>query len=247
MIDVIRVKLPGGVKRFPMFTVKDYLSFLLTSADMEGKPPKEKLAMLDEILDILYPGYSKTEQEYIFTKVYCSSFGKNAIKIYMKSKNGTSEGFLHITDYELQNEYQIAENIVLGFNFPRKRHMEASDLLECMSYIIYDGTRHEWSGLDSFTKTNIMDLIEIDDIEKIMEMITKSCHIVVRENDFSNLLTLFTILFNKSDLNEFYKTNYLLNKNNIHIGSIMDASPMERSIYVALLAEELKRKAKENA
>jgi hypothetical protein len=247
MIDVIRVKLLDGIKRFPMFTVKDHLSFLLTSADMEGKPPSEKLAMLDEILDILYPGYSKTEQEYIFTRVYCSSFGKNAIKIYMKSKKGTSEGFMHITDYQLQNEYKVADNITLGFHFPRKRNMEASDLLQCLSYIIYNDERHEWSALDSITKNTIMDMIEIEDIEKIMEIITKSCHIVVRDNEFSNLLTLFTILFNKSDLNEFYKTNYLLNKNNIHIGSIMDASPMERSIYVALLAEELKRKAKENA
>lgn len=247
MIDVIRVNLPGGVKRFPMFTVRDQLSFLLTSADMEGKPPSEKLKILDEILDILYPGYSKTEQEFIFTKVYCASFGKNAIKVYMKSKNGVSETFMHITDYQLQNEYKLSDQITVGFRFPKTRDIDSDDFIHCLDYVLYNSEKYDWSILDERTKSGIIDMIEISDIENIINMLRKSCHIKVKDTEFSNLLALFTVLFNKNDLNEFFKTNYLLNKNNIHIEPIMDASPMERSIYIALLAEDLKKRSKENA
>lgn len=242
MFDVIRVNLLDGVKRFPMFTVRDHLNFLLTSADMEGKPPSEKQIILDEILDILYPGYSKTEQEFIFIKVYCASFGRNAIKTSIKSKKGTTEAFLHITDYQLCNEYKIDDSITLGFNFPKTREINEDTFLHCISYILHNGTRYEWTSLDDDTKNSILDLVEVSDIEKIVEMLIKSCHAVVRDMTISNLSILFNILFTKSEVNEFFKTNFLLNKNNIHVESIMNTSPMERLIYVALVAEELRKK-----
>lgn len=247
MVDVIRVKLPGGVKRFPMFSVRDQLSFLLTSADMEGKTLTEQQEMLDEILDSLYPGYSRTEQENIFAKVYTVSFGKNAIKIRIKNKNSHAETFMHITDYMLHNEYALDESLSLGFKFPKNRNNTETMFLECIQYVTQDGERYEWNALDDATKSDILDLVTIDDIEKIVRLLRKSCHVVVRDIEFSDLLTLYKILFNKSELNEFFKTNYLLNKNDIHIEPIMNASPMERSIYVALLAEDLKRNENKNA
>lgn len=246
MIDIIRVKLPSGVKRFPMFTTKDQLSFLLTSADMEGREPSEQQQILDEVLDLLYPGYSKTEQEYIFTKVYCSSFGKNVIKIGIKGKSGMSEAFMVIREYELQNEYELAENIKLGFAFPKTRKISEDLFIECIRYIIHDGIRYEWPSLHEETKNNILDMVSMEDIEKIIVMLTKSCEMDVRGEKFSSFPSLFKILFSKSDLNEFYKTNYLLNKNNIRVDTIMDSSPMERSIYVALLAEDLKKQNSQN-
>ena len=242
MIDIIRVKLPSGTKRFPMFTVRDQLSFLLTSADMEGKPITEQQKMLDEILDILYPGLSRTEQENIFTKVYCVSFGKSVIKIRIKGGSGQSEAFMQITDYVLENEYPLDESITLGFNFPKNRDNSEKLFLECIQYVKQDGVRYEWNALENDTKNDILDLVSIDDMESIVKLLRKSCHVIVRDIEFSDLLTLYKILFNKSELNEFFKTNYLLNKNEVHIEPIMNASPMERSIYVALLAEDLKRK-----
>lgn len=241
MIDVIRVKLPSGTKRFPMFTVRDQLSFLLTSADMEGKTLTEQQEMLDEILDILYPGLSRTEQENIFVKVYCVSFGKSVIKIRIKGKNGDNEAFMHITDYVLKNEYSVDESITLGFNFPKDRKISENTFLECIKYVKQDDNRYEWNALDEQTKNDILDLVSIDDMENIITMLRKSCHVVVRDYEFSDLLALYKILFNKTELNEFFKTNYLLNKNDVHIEPIMNSSPMERSIYVALLAEDLKK------
>ncbi|UIW12578.1 MAG: baseplate [Enterobacter phage ENC19] len=247
MIDIIRVKLPGGVKRFPMFTVRDQLSFLLTSADMEGKTLTEQQEMLDEILDIMYPGYSRTEQENIFTKVYCVSFGKNAIKIRIKGSSGQSEAFMHVTDYVLQNEYALDDSLTLGFKFPKHRNNSEQLFLECIQYVKQDGERYEWNALDEDTKNAILDLVSIEDMENIVKLLRKSCHVTVRDIEFSDLLTLYKILFNKSELNEFFKTNYLLNKNTVQIEPIMNGSPMERSIYVALLAEDLKRKENANA
>ena len=55
------------------------------------------------------------------------------------------------------------------------------------------------------------------------------------------MLTLFKILFSRGDLDEFVKTNYLLNKNGLNLEPIMNSSPMERQIYTALLAEDLKK------
>lgn len=247
MIDVIRIKLPSGVKRFPMFTVRDQLSFLLTSADMEGKTLTEQQQMLDEILDILYPGYSKTEQENIFARVYCVSFGKNVIKIRIKNKDSYAETFMQIHDYVLNNEYALDESITLGFTFPKNRDNSEQLFLECIQYVKQDNERYEWKALDDDTKNAILDLVSIDDMENIVKILRKSCHVTVRDMEFSDLLTLYKILFNKSELNEFFKTNYLLNKNEVHIEPIMNASPMERSIYVALLAEDLKRKENPNA
>ncbi|AAX78629.1 protein of unknown function [Pseudotevenvirus RB43] len=247
MIDVIRVKLPCGVKRFPMFTVRDQLSFLLTSADMEGKTLTEQQQILDEILDILYPGYSKTEQENIFTKVYCVSFGKNVIKIRIKNKDSYAETFMQVKDYELQNEYALDDSLTLGFRFPKHRKSSEELFLECIQYVKQNDTRYEWESLDEDTKNAILDLVSITDMENIVKMLRKSCHVVVRDLEFSDLLTLYKILFNKSELNEFFKTNYLLNKNEVHIEPIMNASPMERSIYVAILAEDLKQRQNTNA
>lgn len=245
MIDVIRVKLPIGVKRFPMLTVRDQLSFLLTSADMEGKTLTEQQQMLDEILDILYPGYSKTEQENIFTKVYCISFGKNVIKVRIKKDGGHTETFMHITDHVLQNEYPLDDSITLGFSFPKTRDTSEKLFLDCIRYVKQDGVEYNWNALDDSTKNEILDLVSINDMENIVKLLRKSCHVTIKDIEFSDLLTLYKILFNKTELNDFFKTNYLLNKNEVNIESIMNSSPMERSIYVALLAEDLKRQ--ENA
>lgn len=230
-----------------MFTVRDQLSFLLTSADMEGKGIKEQQEMLDEILDVLYPGYTRTEQENIFVKVYCVSFGKSAIKIRIKGGSGQSEAFMHVHDYVLKNEYQVSDEITLGFTFPRNREISENIFLECIQYVKQDGDRYEWNALDEETKNAILDLVAIDDMESIVKLLRKSCHVSVRDIEFSDLLTLYKILFNKSELNEFFKTNYLLNKNDVHIEPIMNSSPMERSIYVALLAEDLRQKNNPNA
>ena len=245
MIDVIRVQLPEQVKRFPMFTVDDQLRFLQTSADMEGKSLTEQQQILDEVLDVLYPSYSKTEQEYIFTKVYCVSFGKAAIRISIKNGSSSSEAFMHITDYELQNEYKVDEQITLGFRFPKTRKVDETMFLECISYIVHNGTRYDWASLSDDTHEKVCDLVDMEDIENIVTMLTKSCEIKIKQDSFSNLLTLFKILFTKNEMIDFFKTNYLLNKHKIDIGTISKVSPMERSVYVSMLAEDLKRQ--ENA
>lgn len=245
MIDVIRVQLPDQVKRFPMFSVDDHLRFLQTSADMDGKSLTEQQKILDEVLDMLYPAYSKTEQEFIFTKVYCVSFGKAAIKISIKTGDTSRETFMHITDYQLQHEYKIDEQITLGFKFPKTRKVDETLFLECVSYILYNGTRYDWVALDDDTRDRICDLVDMQDIENIVKMLTKSCEIKIKQDSFSNLLTLFKILFTKNEMIDFFKTNYLLNKHKIDIGTMAKVSPMERSVYVSLLAEDLKRQ--ENA
>lgn len=245
MVDIVRAKLLKGVKRFPLFTVKDHLSFLLTSADMEGKTPTEHQTIIDEILDILYPGLSRTEQEYVFIKVFCASFGKNAIKVSIKSSKGVGEAFMLINDYDLQNEYRVDDDVVLGFTFPRSRNLEETMFLDCISYIIHKGERYEWLELEDETMNQILDLVTMEDMENIVLMLTKSCHVTVRnESTLHTLLPLFKILFNKSELNEFFKTNYLLNKNQLRVDTMMECSPMERSIYIALLGEDLKKEQK---
>lgn len=246
MIDVIRVKLPDQVKRFPMLTVDDHLRLLMTSADMEGKSLTEQHEIMDEILDILYPSYSKTEQEYIFVKVYCASFGKNAVKISIKNGESYRETFMHITDFELQNEYVIDEQITLGFTFPKRRIADETLFLECISYILHNGTRYDWNVLDDDTRDRICDLVDMQDIENIVKMLTRSCDVRIKEDTIaSTLLSLFKILFTKNEVTDFFKTNYLLNKHRIDLSAMAKVSPMERSIYVSMLAEDLKRQ--ENA
>jgi len=241
MINVIRVQLQNKIQRFPMFTVQDHLSFLMTSADMNGRTLTEQQLILDEVLDILYPNYSKTEQEFIFTKVYCASFGKNAIKIAVTKGNSVEEAFMHITDYQLQNEYKVDGNITLGFNFPKDRKRDPSLFLDCIAYVINEGQRYEWNTLSEITKDSIVELVDMTDITNIIEMLTKSCVVNIKKDSFSNLLTLFKILFSSNETTEFFKTNYLMNKNKLEIDSIMNRTPMERSIYIAMLTEDLKR------
>jgi len=240
MVDIVRVNLKNGVKRFPLLTVKDQLSFLLTSADMEGKTPTEQQIIVDEILDILYPGYSKTEQEHIFIKVYCASFGKNAIKVSIKSAKGMAETFMVIHDYQLVREYPIDENLKLVFDFPRKRDVSEDIFLDCIRQVEHNGQLHEWVSLDEPSKNAVLDMVTREDVENIVSMLIASCRVTIRETTISTLLPLFKILFNKSELNEFFKTNYLLNKNDLHVDTMMHCSPMERQIYVALLADDLK-------
>lgn len=241
MFDIIRVTLPSGIKRFPMFTVKDQFKLMLTRIDMEGRPLKEQQEILDEVLDLLYPGYSKTEQEYIFSRVYCASFGKNVIKISIGGKGGHTESFMVINDITLKNEYKLNDDITLGFDFPRTRNITEELFLECISYVMYKEKRYEWTSLIDETKENILDIVELEDIEKIVIMLTKSIDVTVRGKSFSGMLTLFKILFSRGDLDEFVKTNYLLNKNGLNLEPIMNSSPMERQIYTALLAEDLKK------
>lgn len=242
MFDIIRVTLPSGIKRFPMFTVKDQFKLMLTRIDMEGRPLKEQQEILDEVLELLYPGYSKTEQEYIFSRVYCGSFGKNVIKVVIGGKGGGhSEAFMVINDIQLENEYKLNDEITLGFNFPRTRNTSEELFLECISYVIYNEQRYEWTSLTEETKENILDIVELDDVEKIVTMLTKSVDVSMRGKSFSGMLTLFKILFSRGDLDEFVKTNYLLNKNGLNLEPIMNSSPMERQIYTALLAEDLKK------
>ncbi|QPI18046.1 baseplate hub assembly protein [Pectobacterium phage POP12] len=245
MIDVIRVKLPSGIKRFKMFTVEDQLRFLLTSADMENKPISEQYQIMDEVLDILYPGYSKTEQEYIFSKVYIVSFGKNAIKVQITKGNERKESFMVINDFELINEYKVNDSVTLGFNFPKDRKEDETMFLDCISYILHEGTRHEWNVLSENTKNDIVDLIDFEDVKNIIALLKKSCHVEIhREVHAESLLKLFRILFSKSEIVDFFKTNFLLNKNGLNIDTMMNISPMERSIYVSLLSEDLKKNEK---
>ncbi|QDH49121.1 baseplate hub assembly protein [Pantoea phage Phynn] len=246
MVNVVRVKLLKGIKRFPLFTVKDHMSFIMTSADMEGKTPSDQQQILDEVLDILFPGLSRTEQECAFVKCYCASFGKNAIKVGIRSAKGVSETFMIIHDYDLQNEYAVDENVTLGFTFPAGRGESEKVFLECISYVIHNGTKYTWESLEEETKNNILDLVTMEDMEQIVLMLTKSCHVTVRDSTLHTLSPLFKVLFNKAEMMEFFKTNYLLNKNSLNIDNMMNCSPMERSIYIALLSEDLKNR-KESA
>lgn len=241
MVDIVRVNLKNGVKRFPLLTVKDQLSFLLTSADMEGKTPTEQQVIVDEILDILYPGYTKTEQEHIFIRVYCASFGKNAIKVSIKSTKGLAETFMVIHDHPLEREYQIDENLKLIFDFPRKRDVSEDVFLDCIRQVEHNGELYEWVTLDEGSKNAVLDMVGREDVESIISMLITSCRATIRDTTINTLLPLFKILFNKAELNEFFKTNYLLNKNALQVDTMMSCSPMERQIYVAMLADDLKK------
>lgn len=147
-----------------------------------------------------------------------------------------------INDHELSNEYQVDENTTLGFQFPKTRTQDESVFLECIDYVIFEDTRYEWTALDEETKTDILDMISMEDVKRIIEMLTTSCDVKIKERKIPNLITLFKIIFSKADLSEFYRTNFLLNKNNLDVEFIMGATPMERSIYITLLAEDLKDK-----
>lgn len=242
MIDVIRVELPTGIKRFKMFTVSEQLRFLLTSSDMEKKTEQEQQTILDEVLDILYPGYSRTEQEYIFVKVYIASFGKDVIRIKVKSKSKEQETFMIITNFILRNEYKIDDDLTLGFTFPKTRETNDDMFIECISYIKFKDKKYPWNELSEETKNRVVDSVDFTALKEIYTMLRKSCSVEIKKNEFADtLLPLFRILFSKTEIEDFFRTNFYLNKNGLNIDTMMNISPMERTVYVALLADDLKR------
>lgn len=241
-MNVVRVKIKGEYKRFPLLTSTDFRDLLFISSDMENKTNEECQQILDEVLDMLYPGYSRLEQEHIFTKVYCMSFGKNVIKVSFDGGSGVT--FMVIHDMELSNEYKIGD-ITIGFKYPKNRMTEdVSQFIGCIDYIIQGDEKYEWCALSEETRNDILDIIEVKDIENIVNMLTHSCDVSIKKHKINTLLPLFKILFSKAELTTFYKTNYIMAKHSINIDTLMKSTPMERTIYIALLADELKKAKK---
>ncbi|APU01981.1 baseplate protein [Aeromonas phage L9-6] len=247
-MNIIRVKLPGGTKRFKPFTVSEYRDLLLVRNEMRSNP-KERQEILDELLAEMFPEYTPFEREYIFLNVYIGSMGKALVDATFKCpKCGSTHRIrLKLTQEPMKAPELTVNNITFKFKMPEKS--EAPDVLfnKTIDNISDGENEYNWSDLVD-QHDELIDMIsyeEFVELSKSFRSIKVSQKIqccVEHDLSFDNMLELFEVLLNPDEIFNFYKINRALVKYDYSLDDVMSMMPVERSIVLSLVEKELKEK-----
>lgn len=247
-MNIIRVKLPDGVKRFKPLTVSDYRDLLLIRNEMKSNP-EERQEILDQMLEELYPEYAKFEREYIFLCVLIASIGKSKIPLSFEcpSCHKDVKFLLDIHQQPLTKPELKINNITFKFRLPTE-HAEPDVLFRETIDEVSDGeSTYKWKDIPEYHST-LIDMISFNDFEQLTKQFspikvdrTVTCckqHVI----KYNRLLELFELLVDPNEIFTFYRINRVLAKHQYQLADVMNMFPVERSIALTLIEKEMKEK-----
>lgn len=245
-MNIIRVRLPEGTKRFKPFTVADYRDFLLIRNDLVTNKAEEQ-EIVDELLEELYPNFTPAERFYIFVKVFTSSIGKSKMPIVFTCPTCGQEHKM-ILDLALPNMETptvTIDNLTLTFNYPDVITDDYQKLFTDTISTVSDGENtYKWSDLGIEEKNAVIDMVTFD----VFEQIVKKLHPVyisrkfkccdTHEMVYKDILSVFKLLLNPDEIFLFYRINRVLTRSEYSLQDIMQMLPVERQIALSLIEKE---------
>lgn len=246
-MNIIRVKMPDGVKRFKPFTVSDYRDFLLVSTEIKSDP-KDEQNILNELLEEIYPDEEPALREYIFLNVFTSSIGKTKIPLVFRCPTCQKEKkmLLNLEQHALQPIVLETSGLRIKFRYVIPTEDYAQTFIDSIESVSDGENEYKWSELDESIRESVIDSISFEEFEKVVrEMGTIKIRQRVtccetHEINYNRLLPIFKLMLNPDELFTFYRINHLLTKSNYSIGDLMNMIPVERNIALTLVEKELK-------
>lgn len=245
MIKFIRFKIFDKTYKFKPFTVKDYRDLLIIRSEYSNDP-----TVLDELLEDLYPSIEKQYRFSAFIKVFSSSLGKDKIKVKLTCKeHGNKQAFLDLytpnidyTKHTINQGTEYEMNLVFRPGVPGECPVDF--IKDSLMYIEQDNKMYEVASLGTQDIDDILANITSKDVNEIM----KKCNVINYEilgtccikHTFTDIKSLYEVLFDVSELFEYYKINRYLVKNGYTNNDVMDMMLAERTISVAIVSKEEK-------
>lgn len=248
-MNIIRIKLPRGTRRFKPITVSEYRDLLLIRNEMRSKP-EEKTEIFSELLEEMFPEYTPFEREHIFLVVYSGSLGKSLVDATFTCPicKSTHNMRLKLTQDPLKTPELTVNNITFKFRMPDSTG-SPDELFNNTIDRIYDGqAEYYWDELDEEQHEQLIDLISFDEfteLSKAFKPISVNQKISCCKDydiSFDNMIDLFEVLVNPEEIFNFYKINRALVRHDYSLTDIMGMLPIERSIVLSLVEKELKEK-----
>lgn len=252
MANIIRCKLPEGVKRFKPFTVSDYRDFLMVRNDMTHKSEEEQSVVIDELTQDYFDDLPETYRHYAFLSVFTGSIGKTKIPIAYECPvcGKKHKRLFNIAQAPLERRmFELSNEITLTFNIPKEVNgLEPFDLfIKCVDTVINFENEYKWTDLSEGTQSDILDLIDMEKFDEIIgslypinfSMVVSCCNKDTLV--FKDLKSIFKLLINPDEVFQFYEINHILSKNGYNLNSVMEMIPVERSFALALVEKDAKR------
>lgn len=252
-MNIIRVKMPDGAKRFKPFTVSQYRDFLLTSTDIKNNPKDEQI-ILDELLEELYPDVDPVFREYVFLNVFISSIGKTKIPLVFSCPECKKERklLLNLEQKALEPIVINVAGLSIKFKYIIPSDDYAKTFIESIVSVSDGNVEYQWCELTEDVKESIIDSISFQEFETVVRRMNtilidqKITCCQTHEIRYNRLLPIFKLMLNPDELFTFYRINHLLTKSNYSFGDLMNMLPVERNIALTLVEKELKE-ANKNA
>lgn len=252
-MNIIRIKMPYGVRRFEPFNVSQYRDFLLVSSDMKTNPNEEQ-TILDELLEELYPDVESVFREYVFLNVFTSSIGKTKIPLVFSCPDCGKEKkmLLNLAQKALQPISLEAGGLTINFKYVVPSDDFAQTFIDSIFSVSDGDNEFLWEELEDDVKENVIDSISFREFETVIQKMYTICvdHKVSCCNShrifYNRLLPIFKLILNPDELFTYYRINHLLTKSNYSFGDVMNMLPVERNIALTLVEKDLKE-ANQNA
>lgn len=250
-MNLVRCKLPEGVKRFPMINVSEYRDMLMVRTDMENRSDEEQKKIMDEMIEEMFPDLPENYRDYVFATVYLSSIGNTYIPIVVKCdkcgkeiKLNVNFEFGDLNHIDLQTKYGIR----LKIKFPETK----CDMVDHITNNILEVTdsvkTYKWEELSEIEQISVVSTIDFDSMKEFInksnplyKKITLKCcsneNIVIELND---IVSMFKLFIHPDEISNFYKINHRLSQNNYDYNNIMSMKPMERTLALSLVEHDLK-------
>lgn len=251
-MNIIRVKLPTGTIRLSPFKVKDYINFLLVRKEVEENP-LEATQILDELLEDLYPNYPKLYRPYIFITVFAVSIGKSVLPVQYKCPicKSVKKYPLNLMLNKLETPKLKVSNITIEFSFIDFKTDDVYELFDECAKTVSDGeTTINWKDLSDIQKDQVLSIISIKEFESVLDKIfpvSIELDLTCCESTkvkYTNFEDIFKLMISDEELIMMYQINHAMTSHNYSLSEILNMTPMERTITLALIEKDLKAKSK---
>lgn len=252
MSKIIRCNLPDGVKRFKPFTVRDYRDLLLMRNDMEKNPIYIQEEILNELLDMYFPGEPINYQIYIFCVVFLSSIGKTKLPLIAECpKCKTPTTFMvNFAHKGLSHPTIKTSGLTIKIRFPKIPIKDIPEYIVNNIMTVADSEKeYNWDSMSKEEKNVVIDCIGKNELEEIVNKLNVlnydiSYYHCGEKHGFiaSDILTIFKMFIHPDEVFSFYQINHRLVQFHYDLNSIMDMLPIERTVALSLIEKDVVEK-----
>lgn len=250
-MKIVRIKTLSGYKRYTPLTTKDYRDLIFIRSDLDHQEYEEKIKILDEMLEELFPDLDKLERGYAFIELFVASVGKDTIPIVYDCPTCSESIKTLFKLTQKQLEYPTVEIGDLKITFELLENY-TSDLdpelfLNSIRTIEQAGVVYDWEDIKEDEKLELLKLIDYDQFENIIEKMSPiflklrlkcRCMEKPKEYIYTQFLNIFELLINPDEIFNFYRINHSLVGENYNLSDILDMMPAERNFYISMVEKD---------